>query len=97
MYAFFYSLYLSLFLGEWTTKTTAEAKTALGSTWEDLTTWIMNTLGGDFTTAQSFTWQTAPETIWALIMALITMTGLSFLVWKLTKLVFSIFFGGWRR
>lgn len=97
MYAFFYSLYLSLFLGEWTTKTTAEAKTALATAWDDLTSWIMNAIGGDFQTAQAMAWTNAPETIWALSMALITMTGLSFLVWKLTKMIFGIFFGGWRR
>lgn len=97
MYAFFYSLYMSLFLGEWQTYTTQAVRSSLTTAWDELTTWLMNALGGEFATAQTMTWTTTPETLWALALALITLTGLCWLVWKLTRGLFGIFFGGWRR
>lgn len=97
MYKFFYSLFTALFTGNWVEHTQAEATTALTNTWNGLTNWILNALGGEFTTLQTFTWEATPLEIWATILALITITLIAWLTWKITKYVFGIFFGGARR
>lgn len=96
MFAFFYSIYLALFEGTWELRSLQEAKEALAQAWSDVTNWIMNALGGEFTTLQSFTWTANLWSIWALILALVTISLISYAVWKITEAIFSIFFSGAR-
>lgn len=93
MFNFFYSLYLSLFTGSWYLQTSNPIEVAVNRT----ASLIVNTLGGEFTTLQNFTLLDASLTgyqLFALILAVITMFMVCFAVLKLTKAVFSIFFGG---
>ena len=96
MYPFFYSLYLALFSGSWQLYTDAEARSALASAWEEISNWLMNLFGGHFATIQSFTWSVAPENIWSIVLAILTMSGVCFAVLKIIKRIFGIFFDGWR-
>lgn len=97
MFATFYSFYMALFCGEWSAFTTAEVTAVLRQAWLDLITILTNALGGAFTEAQTLTLTINPEQVWACVLSLVTLTGLCALVWKVTKYIFGIFFGGWQR
>lgn len=96
MYAFFYSLYIALFSGSWVVYSGTEAQTALSTAWSDLTNFVMNTLGGEFAAVQDFSWTAEPETLWASTLAIITLSLVAVIAYRLVKLVFSIFFAGGR-
>lgn len=85
-------MYLALFEGTWELRSLQEAKDALSQAWSDVTNWLMNALGGEFTAVQSFTWTANPWSIWALVLAVATLTLIAWAVWKLTKGIFSVFF-----
>lgn len=93
MYNFFYILYLSLFTGEWQPNATNN----LTDYFNKSATLVVNAFGGHFTTIQPFELLDGTLTAYGLmanILALVTMCGVCALVWKLTKGLFSIFFGG---
>lgn len=96
MFQFFYSLFMAMFAGTWTDYTYSDASAACQDAWADLTNWLMNALGGEFATLQTYTWTANLQSIWATALSLVTLSGLCWMVWTLTKHVFSIFFGGRR-
>lgn len=93
MLNFFYSLYLSLIVGSWSLQTSNPLTQAINRT----ASLILNTLGGHYESVQSFTFLDSGlsgEMLLAVILACVTMIGVCLLVWRLTKGLFSIFFGG---
>lgn len=94
MFSFFYSMFMALLTGDWQMYQLAEVKTGLSNAWSEVTNWVMNCLGGNFTALQTFTWSVDPTSIWALVLALVAITMVCVLVYKLIKEVFMIFFGG---
>lgn len=88
---------MALFCGEWRAFTTAEVTAVLRQAWSDLITILINALGGAFSEAQTLTLAINPEQVWACALSLVTLTGLCSLVWKVTKYIFGIFFGGWQK
>lgn len=92
MFGFFYSIYMALLNGEWVSYTATQAGQELGLFWGDLTSWLMNCLGGEFATVQTAVWQSSPFAMLSLVLAVTTMTLVCWAVWRLTKALFSIFF-----
>lgn len=93
MYNFFYTLYLSLLTGSWQ----PNASNDLTNYINKVTTLVVNAFGGHFTTIQAYDLITGDLTAYGLIanvLAIVTMCGVCALVWKLTKGVFLVFFGG---
>lgn len=93
MYQFFYALYYALFTGDWQLYRAHNLPSYLNR----VATLIMNTLGGQFTTLQTYELVNESLTAFGLIsniLAVVTMIGICLGVLKLTKMVFSIFFGG---
>lgn len=93
MYQFFYCLYLALFKGTWSATEDPQLANYMESTFK----LIFNSLGGNFTSPSYINFFSGNMSAYGLcanILAIITMFGVCFGVLKLTKMVFSIFFGG---
>lgn len=97
MLAFFYSLFYSLITGNWSQYTLPEARPAFVTLGNRLTSLIVNALGGHFETQQLFVLLDATltaEQVIAVVLSIVAMIMVCLAVFKLTKAVFSIFFGG---
>lgn len=90
MFDFFYSLFLSLFLGEWTPNSISPIDKVVNS----LSSLLVNAFGGDFQALQNFNFLNGFTAIEATssILALVVMCLICFAVWKLVKSLFSLFF-----
>lgn len=97
MLAFFYSLFLALIRGQWQTYSYAEVGSILNTLLNRTSSLIVNALGGQFVSQETFLLvdgtNTSPMFL-ATILAVVAMVMVCMLTFKLTKMVFSIFFGG---
>lgn len=96
MIAFFYSLFLALFNGSWTSYSLSAVEATAKTAWDEITNFVMNALGGQFSTLQTFVWQSQPLQVLALVLSVVVVASLCMVVLKLGKMVFSIFMMGGR-
>lgn len=94
MLAFFYSLYMALFTGQWGLATYQQMQFDAQKLWQDFYNLVSNALGGNFSTLQDFIWKCNPTEAVCVVLAYVTLIGVCIGVWKLVKAVFSIFFRG---
>lgn len=109
MYPFFVALYLSVIRGRWfepNESFTWNLYNSTNSLINNIFTFIMNALGGNFSTVESFdmlngisinTDPTIPATLAiAMVLGFLTTIGICVAVWKITKALFAVFFRGAR-
>lgn len=105
MYAFFVSLYLALFEGNWNSLQPSAVRQQLTILIRNIFNFLLNAIGGNFDVLQDF--NIFKDVIGnlengssiyciCLILAIVTMLGLLLAVTKVVKYIFSIFFYGWR-
>lgn len=97
MLAFFYSLFRALLTGRWDNYTLPQVNNVLEVLLNKLSQMIVNALGGNFETIQTFDIVTSgvtPLDIFAAISSVVALVLVCTLTFKLVKQVFSIFFGG---
>lgn len=112
MYAFFFVLYSALFTGTFSSSLISANTPVHGSLQgfiHNTANLIMNALGGNFTEVQTYSYfdsslissvtgygYSPSIQLVAHILTIITLCGICFGVLKITKAIFSIFFGGVR-
>ena len=110
MYAFFVSIYYSLFIGSWVNFNQSPNVTTLNTFTREfaknITTFLLNLFGGNFDTLQTFdlfenslfTGNTATSVFigFAVILSFVTILIICFAVFGIVKKIFSIFFCGVR-
>lgn len=97
MLAFFYSLFMAIIQGNWTLFSYDEIMPVMSKTLNRTGSFLINALGGHFDTLQTFIVadnEITPAVYIATILTIVAIVMVCLLVFKLTKMVFSIFFGG---
>lgn len=98
MLAFFYSLFYAIITGTWNELPYREVAQKITLLTNRVSSLLINTLGGKFDTLQTtFVFLDGDLTgaqVIAAILAIAAIVSVCLLAFKLTKMVFSIFFGG---